>query len=305
MPRILTLTANLLAETTYTYDAWAEGATQRARAEFFQVGGKGINVTRLLTRLGLDSVALYFPGGSTGERCAGWLRKHGVPTEPFITPQETRTGAVVRAPGRAETTFLGLDNVIDARAILACARFLDAQEPGTVLAVCGSIPAWQDKAWKPLGAAIRRLAARGPLTVDTYGPPLAELVSMSAALVKINRKEFAGLAGVPQAELTDARMADLLPTIARASTVARWVVTDGPNTVWLYEAGAAATSINPPAIEEVSPTGSGDVLHAGILYALFERGDSLEAAVRFALPLAAANAASPGVADFDLTPFGF
>lgn len=304
MPRILTLTANLLAETTYTYDAWAEGATQRAKAELFQVGGKGINVTRMLTRLGVDSVALYFPGGSTGERCAGWLRKHGVPTEPFVTPHETRSGAVVRAPGRAETTFLGIDNIIDPRAILACARFLDAQETGTLLAVCGSIPAWQDKAWKPLGEAIARFAARGSLTVDTYGPPLAELVSMSAALVKINRKEFAGLAGVPQAELTESRMAELLPTIARASTVTRWVVTDGPHAVWVYDGGTAA-SITPPPIEEVSPTGSGDVLHAGILYALFERGDTLEAAVRFALPLAAANAASAGVADFDLAPFGF
>jgi fructose-1-phosphate kinase PfkB-like protein len=305
MPRILTLTANLLAETTYTYDAWTEGATQRAKAEFFQVGGKGINVTRMLTRLGVDSVALYFPGGSTGERCAGWLRKHGVPTEPFVTPHETRTGAVVRALGRAETTFLGIDNVIDARAILACARFLDAQEAGTVLAIGGSIPAWRNAAWTPLREAITRWATRSPLAVDTYGPPLADLAALPAALVKINRKEFAGLAGVPQAELTDARMADLLPTIARASRVERWVVTDGPHAVWMCEHGGAATSITPPPIQEVSPTGSGDVLHAGILYALFERGDSLEAAVRFALPLAAANAASEGVADFDLAPFGF
>ena len=58
MPRILTLTANLLAETTYSYDAWSEGMTQRARSEFFQVGGKGINVTRMLIRLGVDGIRL-------------------------------------------------------------------------------------------------------------------------------------------------------------------------------------------------------------------------------------------------------
>jgi fructose-1-phosphate kinase PfkB-like protein len=127
---------------------------------------------------------------------------------------------------------------------------------------------------------------------------------MPTTLVKINRKEFSGLAGVPPAGLTDARMADLLPAIARAGTAARWVVTDGPNAVWVHD-GGTTVSITPPPIQEVSPTGSGDVLHAGILYALFERGDSLEAAVRFALPLAAANAASEGVADFDLAPFGF
>src|SRR5688572_11183380 len=42
--RFFTLTCNLLAETTYTFDAWTPGATQRARDETFQVGGKGINV---------------------------------------------------------------------------------------------------------------------------------------------------------------------------------------------------------------------------------------------------------------------
>lgn len=305
MPRILTLTANLLAETTYTYDSWTEGATQRARDEFFQVGGKGINVTRMLTRLGVDSVAVYFPGGSTGERCAGWLRKHAVPTEPFVTPHETRSGAVIRAPGRAETTFLGTENVIDPRAVLACARFLRDQPEGTILAIGGSIPAWRDSAWAPLREVISGWPSRGPLAVDTYGPPLADLAVLGATLIKINRKEFAGLAGVSQAELTDARMAELLPVIAGQRAARRWVVTDGPNTVWTWEHGVGSRSVSPPAIQEVSPTGSGDVLHAGILYALFERGESLEAAVRFALPLAAANAASEGVADFDLTPFGF
>ena len=305
MPRILTLTANLLAETTYTYETWSEGATQRAKQEFFQVGGKGINVTRMLTRLGTESVALYFPGGSTGERCAGWLRKHGVPTEPFVTPHETRSGAVIRAPGRAETTFLGTENIVDARAVLACARYRQAQPDGTILAIGGSIPAWREAGWTPLREVICGWPARGPLAVDTYGPPLAELAALPAALVKINRKEFAGLAGVPQAELTEARMASLLPEIAARRAARRWVITDGPNPVWVWEAGASAVSVAPPPVREVSPTGSGDVLHAGILFALFERGESLDAAVRFALPLAAANAASPGVADFDLTPFGF
>lgn len=305
MPRILTLTANLLAETTYTYDTWAEGATQRARDEFFQVGGKGINVTRMLTRLGAESVALYFPGGSTGERCAGWLRKHGVPTEPFVTPHETRTGAVVRAPGRAETTFLGTENVVDARAVLACARFLQGQPEGSVLAIGGSIPAWREAAWAPLREVVCAWPSRGALSVDTYGPALADLAALPADLVKINRKEFSGLAGVTQAELTEARMAELLPRLARERAARRWIITDGPNPVWFWEQRAdRADSLTPPPTREVSPTGSGDVLHAGVLFALHERGGTLEAAIRFALPLAAANAASPGVIDFDLTPFG-
>jgi 3'-phosphoadenosine 5'-phosphosulfate (PAPS) 3'-phosphatase len=51
-PHIFTLTGNLLAERTLTFDAWAPGRTQRATAESFQVGGKGINVAKMLARLG-------------------------------------------------------------------------------------------------------------------------------------------------------------------------------------------------------------------------------------------------------------
>lgn len=47
-PAIFTLTGNLLAERTLTLPAWAPGRTQRAVAESFQVGGKGINVSRML-----------------------------------------------------------------------------------------------------------------------------------------------------------------------------------------------------------------------------------------------------------------
>jgi fructose-1-phosphate kinase PfkB-like protein len=53
-------------------------------------------------------------------------------------------------------------------------------------------------------------------------------------------------------------------------------------------------------VQEISPTGCGDVMLAALIEALWIRGLSLEAAVAAALPLAAANAAHPGVAEFDL-----
>lgn len=59
-PLVFTLTGNLLAERTLEFDRWLPGTTQRARAESFQVGGKGINVTKMPTRLGCPSTALCF-----------------------------------------------------------------------------------------------------------------------------------------------------------------------------------------------------------------------------------------------------
>ena len=53
-----------------------------------------------------------------------------------------------------------------------------------------------------------------------------------------------------------------------------------------------------PDHHAVSPTGSGDVLLACVLTALHARGATLDQAVAFALPFAAANASHPGVAEF-------
>ena len=282
-PLILTLTGNLLAERTLEFDTWSPGATQRARAESFQVGGKGINVARMLRRLDAPHAALCFAGGATGAECEAWLQVRGFHHRVFRTTGATRAGTVVRAPDRPETTFLGPDVPPDAAAAAACAEFLDAQPAGTVLAVCGSLPGWATPAPAPLREALARWARRGMLAVDTYGPALADLAALGPDLVKINAQEFAGL---PEAIRSGA-----------SSRVKRWIVTDGPAPVRVRDAAGERTFL-PPKVTEVSPTGSGDVLFACVLAALYQRGSTLDAAVRHALPYAAANAAHPGIAEF-------
>jgi hypothetical protein len=76
-PHIFTLTGNLLAERTLDFERWQPGETQRARRESFQVGGKGINVSKMLNRLGSPNTALCFVGGAPGAECAAWLETRG------------------------------------------------------------------------------------------------------------------------------------------------------------------------------------------------------------------------------------
>src|SRR5471032_3336032 len=142
-PHILTLTGNLLAERTLEFAAWAPGKTQRARAESFQVGGKGINVSKMLNRLAAPNTALCFTGGAPGAECEAWLRARNFAFRAFPTGAPTRTGTVIRGGGYAETTFLGPDTPPDAAALRACVEFLNTQPAGTVLAVCGSLPGWE------------------------------------------------------------------------------------------------------------------------------------------------------------------
>jgi len=94
----------------------------------------------MLSRLGAPNTALCFAGGNAGDECFDWLHNSGRPFYRFATTTPTRTGTVVRAPGQPETTFLGADAPPDARALRACADFLDAQPADQVLAICGSLP---------------------------------------------------------------------------------------------------------------------------------------------------------------------
>ncbi|PTX94314.1 PfkB family carbohydrate kinase [Opitutus sp. ER46] len=281
-----TLTGNLLAESTLEYSRWSPGATQRADRETFQVGGKGINVAKMLGRLGVPALALGFAGGSSGAQCEAWLRDHGFTAQLFSTTAPTRRGTVIRAPGQPETTFLGPDASPDAAALRACADFLDAQPGGRVLALCGSFPGWNDARYEPLRDALARWLSRGILVADTYGPPLAWVAQQPVELLKVNAAELRTIGIEDSAEISVAAL--------------RYVITDGPNPVRLREGLGQEIRVSPPAIHEVSPTGSGDVMLACLLDAVFRQEKALRDAVSFALPFAAANAAHPGVAEFPI-----
>jgi len=294
-PPILTLTGNLLAERTLEFADWAAGRTQRARGESFQVGGKGINVSKMLHRLGAPTTALCFTGGASGTECGQWLGRQKFASHPFATTRATRIGVVVRGGQHPETTFFSPDVPPDAAAVRACADYLDAQPPGQVLAVCGSLPGWPTTDFDPLRAALGRWLARGHLTADTYGPPLAWLAAQPLALVKINAPELRTLFPTEPAPVT---VPELLQHAARRWPVRRWIVTDGAGPVWIHEGTDEPVALQPPKVQEVSPTGSGDVLFACVLDALFRRGLTLAQSVAGALPYAAANAAHPGIAEF-------
>lgn len=291
MPHVFTLTGNLLAERTFEFESWSPGRIQRASRETFQVGGKGINVAKMLARLHVSTTALCFTGGAPGAECEAWLQQHAVSYRAFSTAGATRSGLVIRdrSGQRAETTLLGPDVAPDAAAIAACATYLDAQPDGHVLALCGSFPGWDNPEFEPLRGCLKRWLKRGPLVADTYGPPLTWVARQPLALIKINADELRSLPG---------GNLDALP-----ESVAHWIITDGAGPVRFRSDVGSVQTVNPPVIREVSPTGSGDVLFAAVIASLFGRASSLADAVQFAIPYAAANAAHPGVAEFPL-PLG-
>lgn len=295
---ILTLTGNLLAERTLTFSDWRPGKTQRAQSESFQVGGKGINVAKMLHRIDAPTTAWCFAGGPAGVECEAWLNEKALPHRIFPTLAATRTGLVVRGGAQAETTFLSPDWAPDPEALQRCAEALDSNRgAGRHVALCGSFPGWSSPEAAPLRTALARWADENTLVADSYGPPLAWLVEHPVALVKINRGEFDGLFSEAERAYP---VVDRLNEVRRRWPVQQWIVTDGPGPVCYASANTPAGSVLPPRVHEVSPTGSGDVLFACVLHALINQQVGLAAALEFALPYASANAAHPGVAEFEL-----
>lgn len=298
-PPIYTLTGNLLAERTLEYTGWAVGRTQRARSASFNARGKGVNVSNMLRRLGTASTALIFAGGPAGAECEAWLRERGITHRAFRTLRPSRTGTIIWSEQQAETTFLGPDVAPDPAAVRACADFLAAAPAGGLLVLCGSFPGWADPDFDCLRDAIHGWMQRGELWADVYGPPLQWMSHEPAHLVKINRQEFDGL--FPPDRHGDP-VPERLLELRRDRPVRQWIVSDGAKSLWLLDESSAPREYQPPRIREVSPTGSGDVLLAAILHAVSSLRLPMAGAVQFALPYAAANAAHPGVADFDLPP---
>ncbi len=294
---IYTLTGNLLAERTLEYDTWAIGKTERATRESFNTRGKGVNVSNMLARLGTDSTALIFAGGPSGAESEAWLHQRGITYRNFETKQAARTGTVIWSEQQAETTFLGPNAVLDADAINAGAAFLHDLPDHQVLALCGSFPGWSGNDYEPLRREIKSWARRGHLYVDAYGPPLQDIVALPIELIKINRQEFdAFYSEEERGQSVESR----LRAAGEKWPVKNWVISNGPDSVWMTSSEGDPIEFAPPNITEVSPTGSGDVLFAVILHGLLTHQLPLAKAVEAALPYASANAAHPGVADFEI-----
>lgn len=290
----VTLTGNLLAETTAWYSGAAWGRTQRASRSSFQVGGKGINVSRFLHRLGRPTTAVCFPAGWNGKRCLSWLETQPFPVQPFGMPGETRQGWVVRVGDEPETTFLGPDIALCPQAWAESLRWVQSHASTvSALSLNGSVPGWRaNHLLGPYRDCLDGLPRSVVRAADCYGEPLHDLAQLPLDLIKLNRSELETLAGPLPGSLLD-----WLRDAGRLYPVARWVVTDGRHTVWAREADGEILSIDPPVVEEVSPVGSGDAAMAVLLAGLME-GRPLRDSLPLAVAHGAANAASPGVADF-------
>ena len=115
------------------------GATNRSEREEMYFGGKGINVSIVLRELGIDSKALGFTAGFTGEAIEKGLADMGIDTD-FVRLDSGNSRINVKIKSAQETELNGQGPDIDDKAISALFEKLNRLSDGDTLILAGSIP---------------------------------------------------------------------------------------------------------------------------------------------------------------------
>ena len=93
---IYTVTLNPSIDYIVQVNSLELGAVNRAEKDMKFPGGKGINVSRVLHRLGVENVALGFTGGFTGRFIKDVLQTEGVITNFIQVNEDTRINVKIK-----------------------------------------------------------------------------------------------------------------------------------------------------------------------------------------------------------------
>ncbi len=170
------------------------GATNRSEKEEMYFGGKGINVSIVLRELGIDSKALGFTAGFTGEAIENGLSEMGIDAD-FVRLKNGNSRINVKIKSTEETELNGQGPDIDEAAINALFAKLDKLSDGDTLILAGSIPSsLPSDIYEKI---LERLSGRNIKTVvDATKDLLLNVLKYKPFLVKPNNHELGEMFGV-------------------------------------------------------------------------------------------------------------
>lgn len=241
--------------------------------------GKGVNVARVLSRLGQSVTVTGFAGGHSGAWLRDLVKQEGI-REAFVeTTAPMRVGFMASPSEFAHPTTL-LPSGFSVSSEECEELFLKVKSLLTpnvgLMIISGSVP---DPDVAPLYPRLLDLAYQKgiPSWLDAHGIGLMQGLSSDAppVLAKPNRDEFQESGNwkrVPEVHITD-----------------------GENPIEIVLAGFPAYKVTPPPIQQVNPVGCGDCYLAGLAYGVMQ-GWELEKRIRFAVAAGTANAARQDVA---------
>lgn len=200
---VYTVTFNPAVDLVMRTDGLKGGEVNRARSEELMFGGKGINVSLVLRELGVESVALGFVAGFTGEAIEQGVRSAGVKTD-FIRLESGFSRINVKIKADSETELNGTGPDIPDSALEELLTRLDGLCEGDTLVLAGSVPPSMPA--DIYERILARLSGRGiRAAVDAQGELLRDVLKYRPYLIKPNDRELGELFGVEIENAAQAR----------------------------------------------------------------------------------------------------
>lgn len=170
------------------------GATNRSEREEMYFGGKGINVSIVLRELGVESKALGFTAGFTGEAIEKGLADMGINAD-FVRLKKGNSRINVKIKSAEETELNGQGPDIDEGAINALFEKLDSLTDGDTLILAGSIPSSLPS--DIYERILERISAKNiRVAVDATKNLLLNVLKYKPFLIKPNNHELGEMFGV-------------------------------------------------------------------------------------------------------------
>lgn len=287
---IITVTLNPALDRTIVAPNFAVDRVCRAASSRLDPGGKGVNVSRAVNRLGGRTAALGVAGGAAGEYIRDQLDLLGIRNDFVFVREETRTNLKIVDPERHTNTDLNLPGApVGVEALQELwQKLCDLAEPGDTVVFAGKNP--PDLPDQQLADWIGQLKPQGIRTaLDTVGMAMKIGVAAGPTVIKPNALELA--------ELCETE----LPTRKALADAARRVVDNGVAHVVVSLGADGALFADESGVLHAhgvrvpvgSTVGAGDAMLASVLLDL-ERGEPKEAMAARAVAVSAACVARPG-----------
>ena len=136
---IYTVTFNPAIDYVVGIDRIETGCVNRLSSEQIYFGGKGINISIVLRELGIESTALGFVAGFTGEAIENGLKEAGIITD-FVRLEKGNSRINVKIKSDAETELNASGPEISDTALSVLFEKLKSLRNGDTIVLAGSVP---------------------------------------------------------------------------------------------------------------------------------------------------------------------
>lgn len=265
---IYTVTFNPSLDYIVSMDSFEMGRTNRTTGEQMFPGGKGINVSIVLSNLGIKNTALGFTAGFTGEQIEREVRKMGLLTD-FISLNKGLSRINVKLKDYDGTEINGMGPDIEPVYVNALYEKLDRLAADDILVLAGSIPnSLPDSIYSDI---LARLQKKGVLfVVDATKDLLLNVLQYRPFLIKPNNHELGEIFQVT------------LNTREEVVPYAKKLQEKGARNVLVSMAGQGAVLVDAlggvhmlaaPKGKLINAVGAGDSMVAGFLAGWTEKKD--------------------------------